>query len=274
MTDSATSAPGIRFANPGRLLLAGDWHGDSVWARRVIRRAPVGADGRRLVVQLGDFGVWPGGSGKRYLDAVAVALAEAEVVCLFLDGNHEDFPQLSRLPIRGDGLREVRPRLFHVPRGARWTWSGVRFLALGGATSLDRPWRTAGRDWWPEEEITRDDIDRAVGGGRCDVMLTHDAPAGVDVPGLPPASTWDPGEIERADRHRDLLREVVESVQPAWLFHGHFHSRYDGTLRLSNGHQLSVVGLANEWTGSDGYLELDVAADLLRGGGPDNDALV
>jgi hypothetical protein len=241
-------------------MLAGDWHGDAAWARHVIRHAPVAADGRRLIIQLGDFGVWAGRSGARYLDAVAAALAEMNAVCLFIDGNHEDFPQLARYPIRSDGLRVVRPRLFHLPRGTRWSWQGIRFLALGGATSLDRPWRTAWVDWWPDEELTGADLDRAISGGACDVMLTHDAPTGVDVPGLPPASIWEPEEVERAARHRDLLREVVDTVRPARLVHGHFHSRYDAELRLGCGHRVSVTGLSNEWTGSDGCLTVDVGS--------------
>lgn len=253
-------APGNPLADPGRLVLAGDWHGDTAWARQVIRHAPVAADGQRLIIQLGDFGVWPGGSGVRYLDAIAAALAEFDAVCLFIDGNHEDFPQLARYPMDSDGLREIRPRLFHLPRGTRWNWRGIRFLALGGATSLDRPWRTAGVDWWPEEELTRADVDHAIAGGVCDVMLTHDSPTGVDVPGLPPASTWDAVEVERAGRHRDLLREVVDAVRPRRLIHGHFHSRYDAELRLDGGHLVSVTGLANEWTGSDGCLALDVSS--------------
>ena len=41
---------------------------------------------------------------------------------------------------------------------------------------------------------------------------------------------------------------------------GHFHSGYGAERHLTSGRLLTVTGLANEWTGSDGYLELDVAA--------------
>lgn len=246
------------LADPGQLLLAGDWHGDAEWARYVIAQAPVGHDGSRLIIQLGDFGVWPGRTGARYLDRVAAALEASNARCLFLDGNHEDFTQLAAFPTRPDGLREIRPRLFHLPRATRWNWRELRFLALGGATSLDRPWRTSGVDWWPAEGLTDADHDRAVRGGVCDVMLTHDAPSGIDVPGIPAPSTWDPDEVERADQHRVRLREVVDAVRPTWLFHGHFHSRYDATLWTGGGHQVRVSGLSNDWTGADGYLILDL----------------
>jgi hypothetical protein len=121
-------------------------------------------------------------------------------------------------------------------------------------------------DWWPDEELTRADIDRATSGGECDVLLTHDAPAGFDVPDLPPRSTWEPAELHRAEFHRGLLREVVEVVRPWVLFHGHFHSRYDDQLCLPDGHTVSVTGLANEWTGADGFLAVRMSQLQARGG--------
>jgi hypothetical protein len=257
MSDEPPST-GSPIADPGQLLLAGDWHGDADWARHVIDQAPAGCNGSRLIVQLGDFGVWPGRSGVRYLDRVAAALEACDATCLFLDGNHEDFPQLAALRVRPDGLRELRPRLFHLPRGTRWTWRGLRFLALGGATSLDRPWRTPNIDWWPAEELTDDDVDGAIRGGGCEVLLTHDAPSGIDVPGIPPPSAWEAEEVERADQHRRRLRQVVDAVRPTWLFHGHFHSRYGATLQIVDGHRVQVSGLSNDWSGSDGFLVLDL----------------
>jgi hypothetical protein len=242
-----------------RLTVAGDWHGDAGWARHVINHAAQ-YDGARVIVQLGDFGIWPGNAGRHYLDKVARHLQAADAICLFLDGNHEDFPQLLDYPRDENGLRMVRPRLFHISRGTRWAWGELTVLAVGGATSLDRPWRRPMRDWWPHEELTRTDIDRAVRDGRCDVMLTHDAPAGIDVPNLPPPGTWDPDEVRRADDHRERLLEIVEQVRPRMLFHGHFHSRYDDHLRLSDGYTVDVTGLANEWTGTDGFIDVDRAA--------------
>lgn len=112
-------------------------------------------------------------------------------------------------------------------------------------------------DWWPDEELTREDLDRAVSDGACDVLLAHDAPAGVDIPNLPPRNIWEPVELRRADNHRELVRQVVEVVRPRVLCHGHFHSRYD-RLSLSDGHRVEVTGLANEWTGADGFVDVSM----------------
>ena len=134
---------------PRRILVAGDWHGNEDWALSVIRRVPsmLADEPRRLILQLGDFGSGRTGPGQHYLAQVSALLAEVDAELWFIDGNHEDFPQLARLAGRphpgwpGGG----RPRLFHLPRGYRWTWHGLRWLGCGGAVSLDRAQAHRGR---------------------------------------------------------------------------------------------------------------------------------
>ena len=133
---------------PRRIVVAGDWHGDEEWAISVIRRVPrlLAAESQRIVLHLGDFGIWPDQHGKAYLDRVSGALAEAEAELWFVDGNHEDFAQLGKLDENPgpDGRVTVVPRVMHLPRGYRWNWHGLTWLACGGAVSLDRAVRTEG----------------------------------------------------------------------------------------------------------------------------------
>src|SRR5580693_4871136 len=88
-----------RLAAPRRILVAGDWHGNEDWAVSVLRGVPgmLAGEPRRLILQLGDFGVWPDRAGQHYLARVAALLAEVDAELWFIDGNHEDFPQLARL---------------------------------------------------------------------------------------------------------------------------------------------------------------------------------
>lgn len=255
---SDPAAAGNPLAEPGVVCFAGDFHGNTRWAVHVLAEAK--RAGARAVLQLGDFGLWPGSAGMRFLHDISAAAAEHELPVLWVDGNHEDFDQLEDYPIGPDGLRRIRPWIWHLPRGFRWTWSGLRFAALGGATSLDRPARTPHVSWWPGEEITWADAQRAVEGGETDVLLTHDCPAGVDIPGLPPASVWPPEELRRANAHRALLRTVVDELRPTHLFHGHFHSRYDAELPLPGGPAVAVTGLDCDGTGAGAYqlVDLDV----------------
>ena len=62
----------------------------------------------------------------------------------------------------------ITPRTLWAPRAHRWTWQGVRFLALGGAYCIDRRDRTlnSGRwGWFTEETITAEQTAAAIAGG-------------------------------------------------------------------------------------------------------------
>lgn len=226
--------------SPSRIVIAGDWHGDLDHASAVIGWA--GREGAQGVVQLGDFGVWQGVQGTAYLDGVSYAARKAGVWVAFVDGNHENHDILDALPFDERGVRLVRDRLWHLPRGIRWIWHRQMWLALGGATSLDRPARRPGVSWWPQEAITYAQAAHAAVLGPADVMLTHDCPAGVTVPGIPPDSFWPADELARANAHRRQLREVVDAVRPSHLWHGHFHSAYTTTL-VGDGYECEVTGL-------------------------------
>ncbi|MEI6624448.1 MAG: metallophosphoesterase family protein, partial [Actinomycetes bacterium] len=111
--------PGSRVTwptgDPQAVVLAGDWHGDLHIADAVLRSArDTGAD---LVIQLGDFGMWTGPPGARFLDHVDARAAAAGVLVAWLDGNHEDHDFLEDFPIDpATGLRPVRENVWHVPR--------------------------------------------------------------------------------------------------------------------------------------------------------------
>jgi Icc-related predicted phosphoesterase len=238
--------------DPERILVAGDWHGNARAAAIVIDAAahldiPV-------IVQLGDFGLWPGQEGARYLSELEACASEAGVLIAWVDGNHEDFTQLAAIPVESDGLQWNSPHVVHIPRGSRWSWRKVRFAALGGATSLDRLQRTPGKSWWMEESVNDNDLAVLAAGGNCDVLLTHDCPTGVNIPGVKHRdygaavhSGWPLGELEIAWDHRDRLLEAVRSVKPRHLWHGHFHVRHSQVVALHDAAPTRVEGLS--WDG-------------------------
>jgi hypothetical protein len=210
------------LATPRRIAFAGDWHGNTSWAVGAISYAA--AEGADVLIHTGDFGYY---FTHRFLDTVERALAEVAMPLLFVDGNHENFPTLYGFKMAENGLRPLTEHLWHLPRGFRWTWDGIRFLALGGAHSVDRLRRRDGIDWWPDERITLDDVQRALDGGPTDVLISHDCPAGVQIPGLEQsAHRWPAREIEHAEGHRELLRIVADYTRPSLIWHGHYHVRY------------------------------------------------
>ncbi len=160
---------------------------------------------------------------------------------------------MRKLPVRPDGFVEVTGRILWAPQGHWWTWHGVRFLALGGAYSIDRRDRKldSGRwGWFREEVITPEQAKRAIAGGSADVLLTHDAPAGA----LPRVADWptpyDPATMQSA-RH---VQAVAEATKPKVLLHGHWHQFQQ--VRLPE-QETEVIGLSMDGT-EQSWLVLDL----------------
>jgi hypothetical protein len=235
---------------PDRVGVAGDWHGNTPWAIKAVRKMAGYLAPPRIILQLGDFGIWPGPDGASYLAGLDAALASAEAELWFIDGNHEDFTQLRPEPF------QVTERIRYLPRGHRWTWHDRTWLALGGAVSLDRARRTPGLDWWPEEEITWRQAGAVISAGPADVMITHECPAGIAHEFPPRPSWWAASDLRRNDAHRALMREVVLGVRPGWLMHGHLHIGYQREVDLGAG-PLQVTGLDRDGAEHGNWAILD-----------------
>jgi Calcineurin-like phosphoesterase len=232
---------------PGRILVAGDWHGNREWALNVIKRVPQLLPGEqtRLILHLGDFGIWPGIEGRRYLDSVSAVLELVNAQLWFVDGNHEDHTQLAQITHSTvpDGRLAIRPNVYHLPRGYRWQWQDRTWLACGGGVSLDKAGRAEGIDWWPKEEITSGQEAALIAGGHADVMVCHDCPASVAHAFPQPPSWWEPTDLARNDAHRQRLQRIVDAVRPSHLMHGHLHRAYQRACDFGYG-PVQVTGLA------------------------------
>ncbi|MFC7752285.1 metallophosphoesterase [Tsukamurella soli] len=211
---------------PERVALAGDWHANLSYGREVIRHARQrNAD---VLIHLGDFGF---DFTDEFLDGLEAELNEDEMILGFVEGNHENYDRLLERPVADDGLRYLRERIVHLPRGFRWRWGITYCLAVGGAYSLDRVLRKPGKTWWPQEILREDQVDAIAAAGPADAMFCHDCPAGVAIPELTHDRIgFPPEDIEGADHCRDTLRRLVDQVRPARLWHGHYHRRYQSVL--------------------------------------------
>lgn len=262
--DDATMPTAAHADDPTRVVMAGDWHGNLRWGLAVIDHAAhVGA---QTILHLGDFGVWQGRPGREYLHHLDERLTQRGVTLAFVDGNHENHEMLAAYPRTSDGAATVTDTITYLPRGHRWVWHGQTWLALGGATSVDRQQRTPGWDWWASEEITAGQAHRVVAeGGPVEMMLCHDVPEGV--PALerriaPNPFGFPAAELRSAHQHRLLLRFVVDAVHPTQLWHGHYHWSYQDTLPLPDGHRVAVTGLDKDGTTLEentAILDLDAA---------------
>jgi hypothetical protein len=209
--------------DPGRVLLVGDTHADLTWWQEVglptARRV-----GASVILQVGDFGVWSRDQG-RVVDGLEGPLAEEGRLLLYVEGNHEDFGYLLSVPVDEDGVRRLRPHIWHLPRGFRWVWSGQTFLACGGAGSPDLGGRVRGVDWWPQEAITPEDAERCLTGGACDVLVSHDGPVQVD-PEVGYRGSWSAADRAWCAASRAQLQRVVEGTRPRLMIHGHYHEHH------------------------------------------------
>lgn len=248
------------MGDPQRVLLAGDWHGNTRWARAVIDLIPELLPGEKnpVILHAGDFGMWPGGTGAWYLKNVMKALAEHNAELWFVDGNHEWHDRLDELRWghQDDEPVRVTRNIVWLPRGHRWTWHGRTWLGVGGAVSVDKKVRVPGVSWWQQEELTASQVWEIGHAGPADVMLTHDCPDGVPLDLPRPAPSW--WDLETADWHRAFLGGLVREVKPKWLIHGHYHLAHQTDVELGYG-PLQVTGLNSDNTLFGNYRVLNVA---------------
>lgn len=218
--------------------VAGDWHGDFRYACKAMAYAA--RHGCEVLIQLGDFGYY---HEDRYVTGLDIEAKRLGIHLLFIDGNHEHHRLLLHQPVDDDGVRRLKDRVWHLPRGYRWDWHGIKFLALGGAYSIDRTWLVPYVEWFPEETLTIEQMYRATQGGDVHVMFTHEPPNRVLIPnlneGIAPRN-----ELELAHEHQTLVGKVVDEVHAKILWHGHMHRKYhDFRLNPITGEKTLVKGL-------------------------------
>jgi len=252
------------------VALAGDWHGNTRWA--VARIAEIAESGVSLILHLGDFGIWPGTSGRIYLDRLEDACAEHGVGIWVTPGNHEDWGRLTRWWAQPDHAGRPLQLTKHIavlPRGYRFELEGRTFVSLGGAPSVDLANRSRGKDWWPEEMITDEDVTAVVEGGYADVMLAHDAPlAPYEVDRVAHIRThnewgWPDRALAYAKVGAERMHKAFIGVAPRLFVHGHYHVVGEATVALPDrAHDTRIWSLNCD--GVDGnvrYLDLGTLND-------------
>lgn len=238
-----------------KIGLLGDTHANYGWIMYALNK--FNREGVEVILQLGDFGIWPSVSNHGFLDRVNLLLKNYRQTLYVVPGNHEDYDQINAVPVAEDGWQHMRDRILLAPRGHRWEWDGVSFVALGGAPSVDRHWRLnsgSGKTWWAEEAITDEDVQKVIQGGYADVMVCHDAPSGVQtinqrIAGNP--GGFKPWDLEYADEGRELLTKAFKAVAPSLFLHGHYHFLVTEHLNVQRGeqwHQCQILGLSKDLT--------------------------
>lgn len=123
----------------------------------------------------------------------------------FFGGNHDDYDY------------------YHDAKGSLGDYGEVPFIPnsffVRGARSIDRDKRTAGRDWWPEEELdwkqSRDCLERYIE-VEPKYVFTHEGPQFVTEKMFPTKETI-------STNTGKLLDEMFKAHQPDRWMYGHWH---------------------------------------------------
>ena len=248
-----------------KIGILGDTHGNTSWVMFALWK--FAQEGIKTIVQVGDFGLYNKQSGHNFLKKVQLELQKYDQTLHVVPGNHEDWDWIDELVATQtgeDGWTKVRQSIFLAPRGHRWVWDNVNFLALGGAPSVDRGWRVrdqaqfkGSKLWWANEMVTPADVDKVVAGGRTDVFFAHDVFE--NVPSVDNHISGNPMGFEAADllyaaEGRVRMTEAFRGTVPTTWIHGHYHFGYidkvlrprlaDGMVETQELKWTNVVGLA------------------------------
>ncbi len=206
------------------ILIIGDVHGqfqvinEQIKFAETLRGCLVDA-----VVVLGDMGVFAQplknffvADGQRFLRRV-----------YFIDGNHEEFTCFDSL------VKLYSEFMTYLPRGQITEIAGQRFLSLGGACYMDALNSPSG------SEIRDLDIDQCLKNspGSVDMVVSHDCPSGIGVPGTPGFEFYGTPGFARSE-------ELVEHFRPQKWFFGHHHRWFHKKIE-----QTDFFGLPESWKG-------------------------
>lgn len=231
-----------------KVLIAGDWHGNAMWGVKVIHHAK--RSHCDAIVHAGDFGYWDDpilGVTRKYMKTLHAALEETGLHLYWVDGNHENFDLIKENP-----YPYAYPRIHYLPRGYQWEWLGKTWMALGGAVSVDRLHRKEGKSWWPGEVLSDEDVEYA-SRSPVDIIISHDCPSGVDIPGITAkGGHWPDFILQESEDHRRKVQKVVEATKPSYLFHGHYHRSYIGGYQYRDGSHCYIRGLDMDGTTLEG----------------------
>jgi predicted phosphodiesterase len=185
------------------------------------------------VLHVGDFGIWPDPEkidrGTRSHDGAGDFsnwLAAARPVprrTVFIKGNHEDLVWLD-----AQKNPEVLPGLVHLRNGCKIELEGVRreTVCVGGIGGCYGPSdygrKSTTLQGYARRHYTHDEVERLATGQGVDIVLMHDAPAGICFP----CHRRGAGYVSQAAG----LDVVLARARPRVCFFGHHHARVDAEV--------------------------------------------
>ncbi|MDD2620941.1 MAG: metallophosphoesterase, partial [Syntrophomonadaceae bacterium] len=195
------------------ICIMGDVEGD--WKTMM---ETINEDRPDMVLQVGDFGYWPGRPEYKY----SRKMFNNQIPIYFCDGNHEDHKNLRKLCKQHGSSCPIAVglNLFYMPRGSVLTLpDGRNVLFMGGAESVDKRQRTPGYDWFQQEIILPEDIANLPSEDtKVDIVISHTSTLEFQI--VPDIYAG----IFASDPCRAMLSQVLQKYQPDLWYFGHFHN--------------------------------------------------
>lgn len=198
-------------------------------------------DGKNLtkndyVIVLGDFGwLWRNPPLKQEIDTLKY-VADKNWTTLVIDGNHENFELLNKIPetdMFGDKVGVVYDGIYHLKRGRVYEIDGFKCFTCGGAASVDKRLRTPGLDWWNEEIPSMKEMNLAFKNlekhdWKTDYVFSHAAPSKALEYLFDNHYALSHAKRETFyDPVSDFLQQIAEKLCFKKWFFGHYHVESD-----------------------------------------------
>ncbi len=124
--------------------------------------------------------------------------------------------------------------VYHLMRGELYTIEGQRIFTFGGATSVDKAYRTPRISWWEQEVCTEEEQQHAIAtletcNWDVDYVITHTAPKQF-------ASVYSEFMMGREIPclTADFLTDIHSKITYKQWYFGHFHgNKADATLKAT-----------------------------------------
>ena len=171
----------------GRVFICGDTHaGQAGDAKKLTSKN--WNEGKALTKQdyliiLGDFGyIWNVNEPNREELYNYKWFDEKHWTTLFIDGNHENFDRIEKLPEIDmfDGkVGKLTDSIYHLKRGEIYTINGIKLFTFGGGFSIDQERRREYLSWWSQEAPNDAEYKNGIKNlqkhnWKVDMVLTHD----------------------------------------------------------------------------------------------------
>lgn len=184
-----------------KIRFIGDVHG-KVEQYLYITALACGLDGKPTI-QVGDFGVGFVPFPKNNMGWLSQNY--------FIRGNHDDPIKSAAMPgYIADGFFDTKDKI----------------MFIGGAHSIDWRKRTIGRDWWPDEECSYEQLQGFIekySELKPKTMVTHDCPQSL-------VHYLNPYAVNDVNRTRQALQAMLDVHRPELWVMGHWHTSFDQVI--------------------------------------------